>query len=189
MGKDGVVIQLHSREDHGELTLGWPAVQGPRGGERDSPADDDAVEAEELVQDFKLAGPVSQDLVHVGLGDTHGEWWNAHLVPVGVAKDSQEALKARPGDRAALEEPDGPGLAGLEVMLGEVPESSADALESRPADVADVEDEGIALLDPGLNRLIGIVQDGLAVREADAQASEALGHAAVGAPGQWHRLG
>ena len=106
-----------------------------------------------------------------------------------MAKDSQEALKARPVDRAALEEPDGPGLAGLEVMLGEVPESSADALESRHADVADVEDEGIALLDPGLNRLIGIVQDGLAVREADAQASEALGHAAVWAPGQWHRLG
>ena len=189
MGKDGVVLQLHSREDQGELPLGWPAVQGPRGGERDIPADDEGVEAVERVQDVKLGVPVSQELVPVGLGDTRGEWWNADLGQVGVAKDSQEALKARLVDGAALEEPDGPGLVGLEVMLGEVPEERADALESRPADGADAEDEGIALLDPGLNSLIGIVPDGLAVREADVQASETLGHAAVCAPGQWHRLG
>ena len=112
--------------------------------------DDEADEAVEQVQGVKRPVPlkhgrwISPSRCGKGI-----EWRNVELVQVGAGKDSQEAIKARLGDRAAMEEPEMGPLRPVVVPPGEVPDERADALKSGLADGADVEGERVAVLDIG----------------------------------------
>ena len=168
LGKDGVVLQLPSGVDQGELLLGRPAVHHCRGEPWDPMLDDEGREAVEQVQGVKRPGPLWTSSISSGRCGKRIAWRNVELVHVGAGKDSQEAIKARLGDRAAMEEHEMGPLRPVVVPPGEVPEERADALECRIAGRTDVEDEGAAALDTGRETTPADHRpEGLAVRELD----------------------